>query len=76
MNMQLKPSEVIDEIGLTRDSVERVFGVTENVALTTATSMVEEFIGKDLTLLKSLIPAAEYESSILARVVRKPYQKA
>lgn len=76
MVIQLKPSAIVDEIGLTRDSVKRVFGVTENIALAKATSMVEEFTGKDLTLLKLLIPATEPEFGTLASTTRLPYRKA
>ena len=76
MDIPLKPSAVVDEIGSTRDSVKRVFGVTENVALAKATLMVEEFTGRDLTLLKLLIPATEHEVGTLTLTTRLPYQKA
>ena len=61
----LRPADVIDEIGFTRDSIKSVFGVRDGIALAQATSMVEEFFGRDLTPLKSLIPPAEHDVGIL-----------
>lgn len=61
----MRPADVIDEIGFTRDSIKNVFGVKDGIALAQATSMVEEFIGKDLTQLKLLIPAAKYDVGTL-----------
>lgn len=61
----MRPADVIDEIGFTRDSIKSVFGVKEGIALAQATSMVEEFIGRDLTPLKSLIPPADYETGFM-----------
>ena len=64
-SLMLKPSEVVSEIGLARDSIKKVFGVKEGIALAQATSLVEEFFGKDLTQLKVLIPAAQDEVGTL-----------
>lgn len=61
----MRPADVIDEIGFTRDSIKSVFGVRDGIALAQATSMVEEFFGKDLTPLKSLIPPADYETGFM-----------
>ena len=61
----MRPADVVDEIGFTRDSIKDVFGVREGIALAQATSMVEEFFGKDLTQLKVLIPAAQHEVGTL-----------
>lgn len=61
----LKPSSIVEEIGLARDSIKNVFGVKDGIALAQATSMVEEFFGRDLMQLKVLIPAASHEVGVL-----------
>ena len=61
----MRPADVVDEIGFTRDSIKEVFGVRDGIALAQATSMLEEFIGKDLTQLKVLIPAASHDVGTL-----------
>lgn len=61
----LKPSAIVDEIGLARDSIKNVFKVKEGIALAKAMTLVEEYIGKELTQLKQLIPAAEHETGFM-----------
>ena len=61
----LRPAEVVNEIGMARDSIKSVFGVRDGIALAQATSMVEEFFGRDLTPLKSLIPPADHETGFM-----------
>ena len=60
-----RPSSIVEEIGLARDSIKNVFGVKDGIALAQATSMAEEFFGKDLTHLKLLIPAAQHDTGTL-----------
>ena len=61
----LRPTEIVNEIGSARDAIKSIFGVKEGIALAQATSMVEEFCGRDLALLKALIPPAEHEVGTL-----------
>ena len=61
----MRPADVVDEIGLARDSIKNVFGVRDGIALAQATSMVEEFFGKDLTQLKKLLPPADHDTGFL-----------
>ena len=61
----LRPAEVVNEIGMARDSIKSVFSVRDGIALAQATSMVEEFFGRDLTPLKSLIPPADHETGFM-----------
>lgn len=63
--LPMRPCTIVEEIGLAKDSIKNVFGVQEGIALAQATSMVEEFVGKDLTQLKMLIPAAVHEVGTL-----------
>ena len=63
--LPMRPCTIVEEIGLAKDSIKNVFGVKEGIALAQATSMVEEFVGKDLTQLKILIPAAVHEVGTL-----------
>ena len=57
---QIKPAELINEIGLTRDALKNVFGVKDGIALAEATNITEKFYGRDLSSLKKLIPPAEH----------------
>ncbi len=63
--LPMRPCTIVEEIGLAKDSIKNVFGVQDGIALAQATSMVEEFVGKDLTQLKILIPAAVHEVGTL-----------
>lgn len=60
-----KPSEVINEIGTTRDAIKNIFGVKDGIALAEAIDVVENFYGRNLARLKKLIPFAEHVTAYM-----------
>lgn len=60
VDSQTKPSEIINEIGVTRDALKNVFGLKDGMALAEATDIAEKFYGRDLSNLKKLIPPADH----------------
>lgn len=54
----------IRDIGKTAESLEQVFGVRHEMALTSATSLIGEAYGIDMTPIKPLIPSVAEPTSI------------
>ena len=54
----------IRDIGKTAESLEQVFGVRHEMALTSATSLIGEAYGIDMTPIKPLIPAVAEPTTI------------
>ena len=61
----IKPSDIIGEIGNTRDNIAAVFNVQSGIALAHATDVVGRFYKQDLSSLKNLIPSAEHDTGYL-----------
>ena len=65
----ISPAVLVNEIGLARESIQKVFGVKEGIALAKATSLVEEFYNWDLSPLKKLIPSASHEAGTMTATI-------
>ena len=67
--MPIKPSEMVWEIGATRDAIKQVFKIEdeirEGMALAQATDMVTGHYGVDFPDLKKLIPPATHDVGFL-----------
>ena len=60
-----KPSQIVKEVGETAETLQRYFDVSKGISLATATTMAEEFLKINLSVLKKLIPPAEHELGTL-----------
>ena len=60
-----KPSQIVKEVGETAETLQRYFDVSKGISLATATTMAEEFLKINFSVLKKLIPPAEHELDTL-----------
>ena len=62
---EVKPSQMVVEIGAMSTALQDAFGVKQGIALAKATDTVSEYYKFDLTPLKELIPPAEHEVGLM-----------
>ena len=63
---QIKPADMVLDIGKARDAIQSVFGGVKNgIATVQAINMVSNFYKFNLSELKALIPPAEHETGYM-----------